>query len=331
MEEDYSLALRRLARTDLHLLSVFMTVVEAGGFSAAQVALNVGQSTISRHMADLEIRLGMRLCQRGRVGFRLTDKGRMVYAACQRLFGALESFRTEVGAISGQLVGELSLAVVDNWVGDEASPLIEALAEIKSRGPGLHLNIHALAPDQIELAVLDGGVSLGLGVFHHRQPGLDYEALYQDPLELYCGEGHRLFAGEIPEDLGSADYVRRGYVAEEKAAPQVAQLPSSATAHQMEGVAYMILTGHYVGYLPVSYAARWVAEKRMRSLLPEVYRLQTKIEIVTRKSMAHSLVSKTFLSVLREKMAEKRGASAESSGATCAEPSGPGQALSSSP
>ena len=56
----------RLHKADLHMLAVFMTVVECGGFAAAQVALNVGQSTISRQISDLERRLGMRLCQRGR-------------------------------------------------------------------------------------------------------------------------------------------------------------------------------------------------------------------------------------------------------------------------
>ena len=66
MEPPYPAAIGRLSKTDLHLLAVFMTVVERGGFAAAQVSLNVGQSTVSRHIGDLENRLGMRLCQRGR-------------------------------------------------------------------------------------------------------------------------------------------------------------------------------------------------------------------------------------------------------------------------
>ncbi len=45
----------------------------------------------------------------------------------------------------------------------------------------------------------------------------------------------------------------------------------------------MILSGRYIGYLPVSYAAGWVAIDRMRSLLPERFRLITDIETVTRK------------------------------------------------
>ena len=295
----------RLAKTDLHLLSVFMAVVESGGFSAAQVTLNVGQSTISRQMGDLEIRLGMRLCQRGRVGFRLTDKGKMVYGACQRLFNELETFRSDVGAIRGQLVGELSLAVIDNWIADKASPLTTALAEIKNRGPDLQVSLHALAPDEIELAVLDGRVSLGIGVFHQHRPGLSYEVLYRDPMELYCGRGHPLFMA-APENITAnevrkADYIRRGYLAEEKAAPRTADLRSSATAHQMESVAYLILTGLYIGLLPVSYASQWIEENRMRSLLPEIYRQDTQIEIVTRKATALSLVSTTFVELLLKK------------------------------
>ena len=108
-------ATSRLHKADLHLLAVFMTVAQCGGFAAAQVALNVSQSTISRKIGDLERGLGMRLCQRGRAGFHLTDKGRVVYEACEHLSTALESFRTTVGALHGELVGELSIAVIDNW------------------------------------------------------------------------------------------------------------------------------------------------------------------------------------------------------------------------
>ena len=62
----------------------------------------------------------------------------------------------------------------------------------------------------------------------------------------------------------------------------------------------MILSGRYIGYLPVSYAATWIAIDRMRSLLPERFRLITNIETVTRKGPALSLVSQAFLDLMRE-------------------------------
>ncbi len=76
----------QFAEKDLRLLKVFMTVVDSGGYTAAQAELNVGTSTISNHMSKLEERLGARLCQRGRIGFQLTDKGEFVYQAARRLF-----------------------------------------------------------------------------------------------------------------------------------------------------------------------------------------------------------------------------------------------------
>ncbi len=63
----------------------------------------------------------------------------------------------------------------------------------------------------------------------------------------------------------------------------------------------MIPSGRYIGYLPVSYAARWVAIDRMRNLLPERFRLITDIETVTRKGAALSLVSQAFLDLMRER------------------------------
>ena len=303
MDSPRTTPLRRLSKTDLHLLAVFMTVAETGGFAAAQVALNLGQSTVSRHIGDLENRLGMRLCQRGRVGFRLTDKGRGVYESCQALFNALEAFRSEVGALRDELVGELSLAVIDNWISESGDPLASALAAFKERGRQVHVNVHMLAPDEIERAVLDGRVGLGIGVFHQHRPGLDYELLHQDPVELYCGRGHPLFdqaaVGLATKDLESADLVHRGYLSEVQVAPLTAKLPSTATAHQIEGIAFMILSGRHLGYLPVAYAERWVAGDRMRSLLPERYRLMTDIELVTRRGAALTMVNRAFVDALK--------------------------------
>lgn len=285
------------------MLAVFMTVAECGGFAAAQVALNVGQSTISRQIGDLEKRLGMRLCQRGRAGFSLTDKGRTVYEACQHLATALESFRTTVGALRGELVGDLSVAAIDNWATERCFPLADVLRAFRDRAVRVHIDLHTLAPDEIERAVLENRVNLGIGVFHQRRPGLMYEKLYDDPVELYCGHGHPLFDraphGFDRADLRAADLAHRAYLSERQVAPLTGDLPSTATARQIEGIAFLVLSGWHIGYLPVSYAERWVESGRMRSILPETYGLNTKMELVTRRGVALTLVSQTFVDILR--------------------------------
>ena len=294
----------RLHKVDLELLAVFMTVAQCDGFAAAQVTLNVSQSTISRKIGNLERRLGMRLCQRGRAGFHLTDKGRVVYEACEHLSTALESFRTTVGALHGELVGDLSIAVIDNWATERGYPMVDVLQAFRGKARRVHIYFHTLAPDEIERAVLDNRVNLGIGVFHQHRPGLRYEALYDDPVELYCGAGHALFErapyGLDRNAVHAADLAHRAYLSERQVAPLTAGLHSTATARQIEGVAFLILSGWHIGYLPAAYAERWVASERMRSILPDTYRLNTKIELVTRRGVTLTLVSRTFADLLRE-------------------------------
>lgn len=297
-----TLPLGKLSGTDLHHLSVFVTVAEAGGFSAAQVTLNVATSTISRQISELETRLKLRLCQRGRSGFRLTDQGETVYKAAKQLFAAVENFRGTVEASRGRLTGRLSLAIIENWVADDRAPLASVLAAFKTKAPEVGIDIYSLAPDEIELAVFDGRADIGVGVFHQHRPGLLYNAIRDDPVELYCGQGHPLFehadSGLSARDLEGFELVRRAYLSEAQVAPKTAHLAAEAAAHQVEGVAFMILSGKYLGYLPVHYAARWVKEGRMRSLLPRRHRLNTKIEIVTRRGGTPSAASQAFLEIL---------------------------------
>ena len=66
--------LGQISDMDLRLLRVFRSVVECGGMAAAELELNIATSTISRHIKDLETRLGLTLCRRGRGGFALTPR-----------------------------------------------------------------------------------------------------------------------------------------------------------------------------------------------------------------------------------------------------------------
>jgi len=67
--------LAQVSDFDIRLLRIFRSVVECGGFSAAETVLGIGRSAISQQMSDLEQRVGLRLCQRGRAGFSLTEEG----------------------------------------------------------------------------------------------------------------------------------------------------------------------------------------------------------------------------------------------------------------
>src|SRR5688500_17854620 len=113
----------QLHNVDMKLLRVFDAVVRCGGFSAAQAALNVGQSTISEQMGQLEARLGVKLCERGRAGFRLTQQGSAIHANTQTLLAAVDKFRQEADAHKKRVAGPLNFGVIDNTVTDPNAPV----------------------------------------------------------------------------------------------------------------------------------------------------------------------------------------------------------------
>src|SRR5690242_3867660 len=70
---------------DLNELYFFAKVVEFGGFSAAAQQLGIPKSRLSRHIAQLEARLGVRLLNRTTRSVSPTEAGRMYYAHCRDL------------------------------------------------------------------------------------------------------------------------------------------------------------------------------------------------------------------------------------------------------
>ena len=170
MKNRRSTPLAQLSDIDLRLLRVFRTVVECGGFSVAESVLGIGRSAISQQMSDLEQRLGLRLCQRGRAGFAMTEDGREVYQAALQLFSALENFRTEVNGLHQHLRGELNIGLTDNLVTMPHMRVTHALAGLKTRGPDVRIQISMSAPGQVEQGVLDGRLRVRLGGVEIVQP-----------------------------------------------------------------------------------------------------------------------------------------------------------------
>ena len=111
-----------LGDIDFRLLRVFRVVVECGGVSAAEETLGIGRSTISTRLSALETRLNVRLCERGRKGFRLTEEGNVIYDAILDLWRAAEQFKDRAASVQeGLMRGELSICTLDHAVTDTVS------------------------------------------------------------------------------------------------------------------------------------------------------------------------------------------------------------------
>ncbi|PXF28636.1 LysR family transcriptional regulator [Pokkaliibacter plantistimulans] len=295
-------AIGQISDIDIRLLKIFKAVVDNGGFAAAEVQLNISRPAISIAISDLEKRLDLRLCQRGRSGFTLTEEGQEIYNASLQLLVSLETFKTQVNAIHHQLKGELNIGITDNLVTLPHMRITHALAALKKAGPEVRINIRMIPPNDIELGVLDS--RLHIGVIPELRPlqGLNYYPLYEETSQLYCSAGHPLYSrsdDELqPEDIYDCDAVVPAFaqIAEIKSKHQL--LNSQATATDREGIAFLILTGHFIGYLPTHFAQRWVRDGLMRPLLPRQLYFGTQYSAITRKAARPNLILEKYLEAL---------------------------------
>jgi DNA-binding transcriptional LysR family regulator len=294
--------LAQVSDFDIRLLKLFRSVVECGGFSAAESALGIGRSAISQQMSDLEQRLGLRLCQRGRAGFALTEEGREVYQSTQQLLAALESFRTEVNGLHQHLRGELNIGLTDNLVTVPHMRITNALARLKERGPDVHIHIRMTPPSEVEQGVLDGRLHIGVVPQAGALSGLDYQPLYDERSLLYCAVGHPLFYVDDQqledERLNSQEAIAPTFRLPPEVQSHYQALNCTASASDREGMAFLILTGRYIGYLPDHYAQAWVQQGRLRVLKPASRFYDVSLASVTRKGRRPHLVLESFLEAL---------------------------------
>jgi LysR family transcriptional regulator, transcriptional activator for bauABCD operon len=284
--------------TDLKLLRIFETIVRCGGFAAAQAMLNIGASSISEYMSQLEARLGMRLCERGRAGFRLTDEGVELHAAAQRLLGAVDTFHMEAGALRNQLHGVLRFGMIEATLTDKCSPLPVAIRTFGQSAPDVHLQVQVETPMSMEQHVLDGRLHLAIGPFPTQLPGLSYTPLYREEQGLYCASTHPLFArAEGPvasSDLRAFKLAGRPYLGTQEIELLGLQL-AAASVDNVEGRAMLILSGNYIGFLPPHYARPWVEEGLLRRIDPERYTTHLDFRIIARRGNDSARVLRVFV------------------------------------
>lgn len=259
--------LGQLHDLDLHLLRLFVSVVEYGGFSAAQGELGLSQSSISQHMAKLETRLGYRLCSRGKGGFKLTPKGEQLLLATRGLFQSIEAFRHQSNGVAGRLIGEVRVGLSEALDRSVVLQVAEAIRRFRERDESVRIELISAMPGEMERLLLQQRLDLAIGYFSQVQSSFDYRPLFREPQHLYCGAGHPLFVEPNPdlEALRNTDVVDHPYRFFRNDQPLYGK-QSSARSEQVEGTLAFILSGKHLGYLPEHFARSWEDSGLLRAI-----------------------------------------------------------------
>lgn len=287
---------------DIKTLRIFCTIVEEGGFTAAQAALNLSQSSLSEYLKALEIRLGVTLCQRGPKGFQLFEVGHEVYLAARELLASIETFRSKVGNINEGVVGQLVIGVQDGVVANPDARFHEALRQFETLYPGIRIKMEVMLGFQLSGRVADGLIGLGIGLRNDAFPQVAFEKLFTEVDQLYCGIGHPIFdiAGESLEeqDLRAYRYCSRGHL--EFVHPDWTHV-NEATSDIGLGVdaqLALVLSGRNLGYLPEHVAEPYVTRGLLRPVVSTRSRHLSQIGVLIGPGAKKYKIARKFVDVL---------------------------------
>lgn len=287
----------KLTDADLRLLQIFCTVTRCGGFAAAESELQLGLPSISRYIKSLEMRLGLRLCRRGRAGFSLTDQGRLVYASGLKLIADIERFEVDIRSMHSDLSGMLNIGIIDTLITSKDLRVPELLGGFKKQHPNVDFNIQTATSNILEQLVLEG--ALHVGIVHERRhvAALDYRFLFQERCELYCSEQHPLFEQlrgrrpeQIAEQIHQYDYAGFSYLGDAQRSGAAASLSKTASVDCMEALATLVSTGCYIGFLPDHYVQSVWRFKHFCSILPQLFSYTVDIDLITRRGASSAVV-----------------------------------------
>ena len=296
---------KSITEYDLRLLRVFKVVVENGGFAAAENELGVTRSTISVHMSNLEARMKLKLCLRGRGGFSLTKDGQAVYHAILDLFDSLYDFSLFVSSLGKVLSGELVILCSDPLDEAKQEQMAKVVEKVNDRAPDLHLVLDTDSIASIEKQLLKDKAHVGLFPNYKPIEGLHYQTLFSEPIYLCCAKSHVFFNQvdhEIgPEALAAAPAIHPGIDIDARGREQLTKLNLAAKAYQFDTRKAMILSGRYIGYLPQSAIQQELNLGDVRIIQPGSLSYQFDLSLVYKKAAKENakvdLIRQVFIDV----------------------------------
>ena len=252
--------------------SCFVHAVDAGGFTAAGRRLGCPKTTVSKRVAALEARLGVRLLHRSSRRFQLTDAGREVFEHARAAMIELEAAEEAVQRRRAEPAGPVRLTASVPVAQGRLARVLPALA---LRHPRLQLQVHV--SDRMVDLVRDG---FDIAIRSHFAPLPDSDLVARpmgrDPVVLAAATAYLDAHGypDTPAGLAGHDGLVVGAEARwrlenaEGAACEAAPVPRFV-ADESTVLLEAALAGLGVVALPAPMLAPALAAGHLRRVLPE--------------------------------------------------------------
>jgi LysR family transcriptional regulator, nitrogen assimilation regulatory protein len=183
----------------LRQLRYFLAIAEAGALSRAAESLNIAQSALSHHVAELESTLGVKLFDRRARRGQRDAAGRRLQDHAGAILSALDSAETDVRTFTEAVSGPVSVGLSHTAV---ARIGLDLMQMVTSRCPGVLMTLTESLSPNLTARVLSGAIDLAVAYNPPKDSRLVTQALLDEVLYLI---GHLRLIGKSSRPIAFAD------------------------------------------------------------------------------------------------------------------------------
>lgn len=189
-------------------LHVFYLVAKHLSFTKAAQELFITQPAVTKHIKELEIQLALALFERRNNQVTLTRAGQVLFTHVEAIRQNYRQLELDLSSLTQQVKPELRLGA-SSTLAQYVIPGI--LARFASQFPGIALSLLSGNTQQVEQALLEGQIDLGLVEGRSHRSDLRYTSFQKDELVLVGRADHPLaHRDEISlEELVRLDFISR--------------------------------------------------------------------------------------------------------------------------
>lgn len=181
-------------------LQVFHTVAKRLNFTRAAEELFISQPAVTRHIQELEQQFKVKLFERNGTRIRLTDAGQRLLQHTEELFAIYRNIEFDMSSLTRRQSGRLYLGGSMTTAPYIIPPI---LSRFHGRYPDVEVSLITGNTQQIEQALGQQEIDLGIVEGHSRHSSISYTEFMKDEIVLVSNPTHPLAkrASIRPEDL----------------------------------------------------------------------------------------------------------------------------------
>lgn len=289
----------------LHLITVFVAVVDANGFAGAARKLNISPPAVTRAVNDLESQLGVRLLTRTTRVVRVTEPGARYADDCRRILAELDTANESVAGMHSAPSGRLTLTAPVLFGARYVTPIV---TEYLKRYPAVNASCWFL--DRV-VNMMDEGIDIAVRI--GELPDSSMQAVRVGRVRrVICGAPAYLQQRGIPQDpddLATHDIVSANAVTSgaewrlvKDGAPCVVKLQPRMTSTTNDAALSAVVGGFGLTRLLSYQVADQLRDGLLKTVLSEFEPPALPVHLVHREGRHASQKARTFLDLAIDRL-----------------------------